>query len=149
MPPARSTLLLITLFSAGSFGQPVITGVVNAASGIANIAPGSLITIFGKSLSAVTASATSTPWPTTLGGTSVQVCDSPTQCSAAGLLYVSPTQLNIYAQSGVTSLRVTSGGVTSTAPSAWMLSVVAPAIFQEGTDVPFAAGWQAFSPCNS
>jgi uncharacterized protein (TIGR03437 family) len=146
---ARSALLLIALFSAASYGQPVITGIVNAASGLPSIAPGSLITVFGKNLSAVTASATSTPWPTTLGGTSVQVCGSPGQCSATGLLYVSPTQLNIYAESSVGSLSVTSGGMTSAAPATWVLSEVAPAIFLEGTDVPFDAGWKDFSPCNT
>lgn len=84
-----------------------------------------------------------------LGGTSVQVCGSPEQCSAAGLLYVSPTQLNVYAEASVGLLSVTSGGVTRAAPPTWLLSEVAPAIFQEGTDIPFGAGWKNFSPCNT
>lgn len=73
-------------------------GTVNAASyalsppsvpGTATSSPGALITIFGTSLSAITASATSLPLPASLGGTSVDIGGI-----AARLLYVSPLQIN-------------------------------------------------------
>ncbi|HEV2690962.1 MAG TPA: hypothetical protein VGV35_20540 [Bryobacteraceae bacterium] len=48
-------------------------GVVNAASFTTPVAPGSLISIFGANLASSTMTASSAPWPTKLGDTSVQV----------------------------------------------------------------------------
>jgi uncharacterized protein (TIGR03437 family) len=139
--------LLVLLFVASSYGQPLITQVVNSADGLPFIAPGSLISIFGSELSAQTASA-EFAWPTALGGSSVLVCQTPTQCVSAGLLYVSPTQINVYAPTSWVTVRVSTGGATSPA-ALGEPSTVAPGIFEEGTDAPFAAGWKAWSSCNS
>ena len=67
-------------------------GIVNAASYSAQpgIAPGSLVSLFGRNLAAVTVSASSLPLPTTLAGTSVMIGGV-----AAPLLFVSPTQINL------------------------------------------------------
>lgn len=65
-------------------------GVVNAASyDQSQIAPRSLITIFGTNLANSTANAANTPLATTLGGATVDIDGIP-----APLLYVSPTQIN-------------------------------------------------------
>jgi uncharacterized protein (TIGR03437 family) len=64
--------------------------VVNGASfAPRRLAPGSLISVFGKGLSQQTASATSLPLPTTLASTQVLINGRP-----APLDYVSPTQIN-------------------------------------------------------
>ena len=52
-------------------------GVVNAASFAANaIAPGSILSLFGINLASVDAVATTTPLPTSLAGTSIEITDS-------------------------------------------------------------------------
>jgi uncharacterized protein (TIGR03437 family) len=125
----------------------MVTSIVNAASGQFSIAPGSLVSIFGTGLSTQTVSA-SFAWPTVLGGSSVLVCQSPAQCVPAGLLYVSPTQINAYVATAVGTVAVTVSGVVSP-PMPADSSAVAPGIFVEGPDVPFDPGWKAWSPCNS
>jgi uncharacterized protein (TIGR03437 family) len=71
---------------------------VSAASGERGPqAAGSLVTaysLFGASLSALTETASSANWPTTLGGVQVNVVDSAGKTLAAPLYYVSPTQIN-------------------------------------------------------
>jgi len=59
----------------------------------AAVAPESIVATFGAGLSAATATATTTPWPTTLGGLQVTVTDSRGAARLAPLYYVSPTQL--------------------------------------------------------
>jgi uncharacterized protein (TIGR03437 family) len=74
--------------------QPSITpgGVVNGASfapAPIPVAPGSIISIFGVNLATSTASASQTPLPTQLAGTSVMVNGAPIP-----LFFVSPNQIN-------------------------------------------------------
>ena len=60
-------------------------------------APGSVISaysLFGSSLAAATAAATSADWPTSLAGASVSVKDSAGTSRAATLQFVSPGQVN-------------------------------------------------------
>lgn len=64
-------------------------GIVNAASGLPSIAPGSLISIYGVDLAAGSGSASSIPLPTSLNGTSVTI-----NSMLAPLLFTSPTQIN-------------------------------------------------------
>src|SRR5215471_19555362 len=73
---------------------------VSAASGMPVIAPDSLASIFGSNLAASTASAPA-PYPTDLGGISVQVVDSAGNSQQAPLLYVSPKQINFLMPSGM------------------------------------------------
>ncbi len=49
------------------------TAIVHAASGSLQIAPGGLFSIYGDSLSLITDQASSSTWPTTLGGVSVTI----------------------------------------------------------------------------
>lgn len=58
--------------------------------------------VFGDSISAETLSATATPWPTSLGDISVvYITDAANQRQMAGILFISPTQMNIYIPPGV------------------------------------------------
>lgn len=69
-----------------------ITGITNAASFLEDeVAPGSIVTIFGANLASGTAQATGPPWPTVLGGVRVQVSGG----AFAPLYYVSPTQISL------------------------------------------------------
>ncbi|HMC62042.1 MAG TPA: hypothetical protein VKJ01_22805, partial [Candidatus Solibacter sp.] len=78
--------------SAGS-AVPVATAVLNAASFVTGMAPGALETVAGVNLTGgQPVSAPGYPWPTTLGGVSVLLNNTPLQ-----LLYVSNTQINFYA----------------------------------------------------
>lgn len=58
-------------------------------------APGQIISLFGNNLAASTSVAPTQPWPTTLGGTTVSVRDSAGTTQAAGLVFVSPGQVNL------------------------------------------------------
>jgi uncharacterized protein (TIGR03437 family) len=75
-----SRIVLATLAAAicetALFAQaPTIAagGVVNAASLTPSLSPGSLAMIYGQNLSTSTVQASTTPWPTTLGGAQVSV----------------------------------------------------------------------------
>ncbi len=59
------------------------------------VGPGSLVSAFGFGLAPATVTATSYPWPTTLGGIRLHIQDrTHTSDMLAPLLYVSPTQIN-------------------------------------------------------
>ncbi len=119
--------------SSTSTTKPSISsgGVVNAASGVAGVAPGAWITIYGSNLatSAVAAGASDLVngyLPTTLGGVSVKINNKP-----AYLNYVGPTQINLQAPSDSTTsnvpVTVTNSAGTATATVA--MQVVMPALF--------------------
>src|SRR5215472_10517082 len=75
--------------------------VTSAASRSVGVAADSLASIFGSNISTQTASAASLPWPTSLGDISaVLVTDSANQQTMAGILYISPSQMNIYIPAG-------------------------------------------------
>jgi uncharacterized protein (TIGR03437 family) len=114
---------------------PVLTEgrVMNAAgpspSGDRSLAPGSLVSIYGENLTmGATAQATSLPWPTTMGGTSVRV-----NGEAIPLHYVSPTQINaqlpVDLQPGAdVRLQVFNSRGTSV-PETIRIEAVAPGLF--------------------
>ena len=114
------------------------SGVVNAASYQAGVAPGAWITIFGQNFANATrAVATSdlvnNTLPTTLGGISVKI-----NGKDAFIQYVSPTQINVQApadeNSGNVQVTVTNAGGTSDAVTA-VLQPVFPAFFTNGNYV--------------
>lgn len=92
---------------------------LSAASGERGpLAQGSLVTAypeFNASLATGTASASSTPWPQGLGGATVTVTDSTGAQLPAGILYVSPTQVNYQmpsnAATGFGKVTITAGSV--------------------------------------
>jgi uncharacterized protein (TIGR03437 family) len=80
---------------------------VSSASGLPNIAADSLATVFGSSLAQTTETGAA-PYPTSLGGISLQVVDKNGVLRLAQLLYVSPSQINYLIPAG------TSPGLTTT-----------------------------------
>lgn len=75
-----------------------ISAVTNAATFLSSaIAPDSLFTLFGQNLAAATEHATTIPLPELLGGAQVRILSEVDFANrGAGLLYVSPTQINFH-----------------------------------------------------
>jgi uncharacterized protein (TIGR03437 family) len=108
---------------------PVVSsgGILNAASSLPAIAPGTLIAIYGSNLAAGTAPAASTPLPVLLGNSSVSINGTP-----APLLYVSPGQINAQVpyetKVGTAKLVVQSNG-TSGASVDFTVAATGPGVF--------------------
>jgi uncharacterized protein (TIGR03437 family) len=143
----------------GPVSRPVT---VSAASDIAPVAPGSIVSIYGSNLASSAAQATSVPLPFTLGGASVTVTDDNGYQVAMPLFYAGPLQINAQIPSGVNTgpavltIATPSGGIQSTV----MLATVAPGLISangDGKGAPAAQvvtthadGTQTFSyPYNS
>ncbi len=111
--------------------SPTPTSVVTLSSGSYDlngiVAPESIVASFGTNLTANTATASTVPWPTTLGGLQVTVTDVRGTARLAPLYYVSPTQLLFLIPTG------TAPGVATiaigTQRSAVTVAATAPAIF--------------------
>ncbi|HEY7389911.1 MAG TPA: IPT/TIG domain-containing protein [Bryobacteraceae bacterium] len=126
-------VLAASCYSAGA-QSPVIAagGIVNAASYIQPVAPGSLVAIFGTNLAQSVQTAATISWPTTLGGTSVSI-----NGIAAPLSYVSPNQINAQVPSSVpfsyggytTASVVVTTAVGSSAPATVSIFVEGPGVF--------------------
>ena len=128
MPKILFALLLLSLSAFAQGVQPLT--ITSAASTSAGLAPESLATAFGANLANQTAMAEATPWPTSLGGVVVQITDSAGVMRAAGLIYVSPTQINFQIPSGTVTGMATvtvnnNFGSSATVP----IQTVAPALF--------------------
>jgi uncharacterized protein (TIGR03437 family) len=116
----QAALTIGSAFQTPGPASPAIRsgGVVNAASGVAGVAPRAWISIFGSGLSATTRSAAApdlagNALPTSLDGVGVQI-----NGKAAYLDYISPGQINVLAPSddaaGSVAVTVTnSSGSTS------------------------------------
>jgi uncharacterized protein (TIGR03437 family) len=80
----------VAIYGESAPDPPAIAAVTNAGSySPAAISPGSLISLFGSSLAAITASAPSIPLPMSVADTSVTISGVP-----APLLFESPGQIN-------------------------------------------------------
>jgi hypothetical protein len=90
----RNTLLLVCSSIVGLAQTTQQVTITSAASASVGLAPESLATATGMNLATGTATAQSVPWPTTLGGVTVQVTDSASMTRMAGLLFVSSMQIN-------------------------------------------------------
>jgi uncharacterized protein (TIGR03437 family) len=125
-------LKLIAIRGADLATAPQIApdAVLNAASFSNQIAPGSIVSIFGINFARRAVSATTVPLPRSLGDTSLLV-----NGTAAPLFLVSPGQINaqipfeIAPGTAVATLSVASGGV-SFHQVAFLVSPAAPGIFQ-------------------
>lgn len=113
-------------------GGGYLTALSAASASVARAAPGSLVTIYGDGFTAQTAQATGTPWPSALVDITVQVTDSSGATAAAGLLYVSPGQINLQmpalsatGRAAITVLRGSSPAASGTI----QLAAAAPAVF--------------------
>ncbi len=107
---------------------PAISAVANAASySTAAISPGSLISLFGSNLAAITAGAPSVPLPMSIADTSVTVNGVP-----APLLYESPEQINAQVPwevpAGPATIAVRTRGAWS-APVNVTIQPAAPGLF--------------------
>jgi uncharacterized protein (TIGR03437 family) len=120
--------LTVTTAPAG----PVIRAVVNGASFMPVLAPGSWITIGGTGLAAVRADAGSVPLPTVLGNIRIRV-----NGTEIPLLVVLPTQINAQLpyeiQPGSAALTVELNGVNS-APFPITVQGTAPGVFVFGNN---------------
>jgi uncharacterized protein (TIGR03437 family) len=126
----RTVLLPLLLWSA-AHAQTSLK-IVNSASGAATVAPDSAVSAFGTQLSDTTAVATSLPLPTSLSGFSIDVTDSAGTVRAAGLILVSPTQVNFILPAGTASGAATvtlRNGSNSVATGNAAVQNTAPGIF--------------------
>jgi uncharacterized protein (TIGR03437 family) len=134
----RSCIFLTAV--GASWGQaPNVTGVANALSfAVGGIAPGEELSVFGANLAASTNSNCSSGggFPTTCSGTSVQINNI-----AAPIIYVSATQVNLYAPlelyGGSVTLQVKTAGGTSS-PVALNVVPAAPGTRPREAWAPFS-----------
>ena len=106
-------------------------GVVDAASFVAPIVPGSLVSIFGSNLAPAADSATTIPLPASLDNVTVRF-----NGISAPLLFVSPKQINAQLpweapSSGAVNVVVTNGG-TASAPQTVQVASLSPAVYGIG-----------------
>ncbi len=120
----------------GAYMSDPIAGTVSSVSAAsfegAELASESIAAAFGAGLGTTTATAFTTPLPTTLAGTQVMVRDSLGTEQPASLFFVSPSQVNYQVPTGlvngVASVSMTSGdGKVSLGPIS--LATVAPGLF--------------------
>src|ERR1035437_5077394 len=130
LPKVLLATLVAVLFEAAVFAQvPTIgaSGILNGASFTASLSPGTFAEIYGQNLSTSTVQATTTSWPTTLGGAQVSVGGK-----SGALSYASPTQLNIQipvdAAPGSVQVTVTVQGKGSASATVTLASY-SPGIF--------------------
>ena len=113
-------------------GGGYLTALSAASASVARAAAGSLVTIYGAGFTEQTAQATATPWPVALADITAQVTDSSGATAAAGLLYVSPGQINLQmpalAATGRATITVLRGS-SPVASGTIQLAATAPAIF--------------------
>ena len=114
----------------GTNSGPLAT--VSAATFRATLAPESIAAAFGLNLATQVATATSTPLPTTLAGTTLRVRDSAGVERAAPLFFVAPSQINYQVPAGtalgLATLTVTSGNGQISSGTA-QISLVSPGFF--------------------
>jgi uncharacterized protein (TIGR03437 family) len=123
-------------------GIPQVSTVSAAGFAGGNIAPDSIVSIFGSYLSNGTASASVLPLPTTLSGTAASIQDSSGNQQPISLIFVSPGQINAVIPAGLNTgpavIAISSQG-TVAAQSHLTLAAVAPALLtanQNGAGAP-------------
>ena len=126
----------ITVLAANydaAVAPPSISSVVNAANGTKPVAPGGLISIYGKQMSPVNLATSQIPLPTALGDSCLSVNGTPVP-----LLFVSSQQINAqlpFNVAGSATLTIhTPGGISDN----YLFNVqsAAPSVFQTGTAGP-------------
>ncbi len=126
---ALSGLLLSVACLAQSLPRTALLAGISPA-----VAPGAVATMFGDNLAATTA-VSAPPYPTTLGGVTLEVTDNSGVTRPARLLYVSPLQVNYIVPSGTglgpATVRINRQGALS---AAVQVNSVVPAIFTANAD---------------
>ncbi|MBK9705962.1 MAG: putative Ig domain-containing protein [Acidobacteria bacterium] len=126
----------INNFSVHAQGSPGVIS-VSAANYGSSVAPDSIVAAFGSGLASTSASATTTPLPVTLAGTTVRVKDSAGIERQASLFYVSPGQINYLMPAGTAAGTATVMVQTGNGPVMQGTADVvmsAPAIFTANAD---------------
>jgi uncharacterized protein (TIGR03437 family) len=128
----RTTFVLCLCLSSFGFAQNNQITITSAASANAGLSSESLATATGSNLASQSAAAVqSSPWPTTLGGVTVQVQDSAMVTRPAGILFVSPGQINFQIPKGTApgsaAITINNGGASMT--TIVPIEAVAPALF--------------------
>ena len=124
--------------------KPVNAATVSAASGMAPVAPGSIVSIYGASLAATPAAAPpGLPLPTSLAGASATVTDANGVATPLPLFFASASQINAEipesANLGPAVITITTPSVAVSSPV--VLNPVAPGLFtadESGTGVAAA-----------
>ena len=139
-----SGLSIIPMTAASAQNAPVLTGngVVNTANYTSGIAPGGLISIFGRNLGTA-ATACATPLPTVLGGACVTLNNAPIP-----LLATSTGQINAQVPPTLAAGRVSSGRAVDREPGGVGIVTVtvaryAPAIFLDAQGPAITIGTAA------
>ena len=129
-------LSLTTALDSASTAASV-TAVSAASYTAGSLAPEAIGTLFGSSLASSTASASTTPLPTTLGGVQVQITDSAGATRSAPLVYVSPTQISFQNPAGTSAgsatITVASNGST-VAQGTLIVESVTPGLFSANSN---------------
>jgi uncharacterized protein (TIGR03437 family) len=127
----RTSVVLVLCVASFGFAQTSQIAVTSAAGSSTDLAASELATATGSNLAAQTAKADSVPWPTSLGGVTVQVTDSGSATRTAGLLFVSPGQINFQIPPGtalgIATVIVNNSSTTFTAHV--QIRPTAPALF--------------------
>lgn len=123
---------------------PTVTSVSSASFLGPVLAPDSIASAFGDGLATATASASSTPLPTTLAGSTLRITDSVGVERSAGLFFVSPRQINFLVPPqtarGLARVFVTNAGGSSISGT-MVIEPIAPGVFSanaSGRDVAAA-----------
>ncbi len=116
---------------------------VSSASGMAPVAPGSIVSIYGTNLAVSGTTASTTPLPITLGGTIVTIAYSDGSQGTLPLFYAGPAQINAEIPMSAPSGPATITASTPAGPQhgPLMLAEVAPGLFsadQDGKGVAIA-----------
>jgi uncharacterized protein (TIGR03437 family) len=92
--------------------------VTSSAATTSAVAPGSIATLFGSNLAAVTAHANILPLPVSLGGAALNETDAAGVARQAGLVYASPSQINFVVPDGtspgIATFQATNGSTSQT-----------------------------------
>jgi uncharacterized protein (TIGR03437 family) len=124
----------LTTINSTSTLSGVAPAFLSAASfnGGATLAPNSIVAAFGTGLATMSATATSLPLPTSLGGITVTIADRTNTQHAAPLFFVSSGQINFLLPAAVVegaafvSIRTAAGAMAS---GILRVNAVAPALF--------------------
>jgi uncharacterized protein (TIGR03437 family) len=126
----RASFVFFLCFAPLGYAQAPLV-IVSAASDSTQLSPESLASAFGANLAPDTVAAQNVPWPSSLGGVTVQVKDSSGTTRQAGLLFVSPGQINFQIPTGTAQgnavVTVNTGSATFSAQVP--ITRVAPALF--------------------
>ncbi|HWR51272.1 MAG TPA: hypothetical protein VN428_09205, partial [Bryobacteraceae bacterium] len=135
---SRSGLTVLPSNYDAALGSPTIDSVVNAADFKTAVAPGGLISIFGKNMSPVNAATQTTPLPTLLGDSCLSI-----NGQLVPLVFVSPGQINgqlPFNTAGTPSMVLhTPSGVSNTLN--FSVLGTAPSVFKVAVE-----GWGAEVP---